>query len=309
MFNDPFGEIPPLSSGCFGVLAVGGFCVKGNPTTFDGRQFAHISEGDLTVADGLGSCMDREGFDEVVTHEIGHAIGMGHSSENPNEPNALLRDATMYFLLHLDGRGAGLRDDDIEGISALYPVDVDPNDLDGDGVPNAADDCPNTPARTAVDTNGCGCDEAGHVACDDGLVCTDDKCDSTSGFCIAPPRDCTDGDPCLTGSCDETNGCMTAPVTGDAAVLCVYDRAYPPIACSGERVPSSVRRRIRRAAILAAKGLDRGNAKQLAAADRQLARARKIIDRAARRRRRPQGPVCAAALGALVDDARSRLPL
>jgi hypothetical protein len=169
--------------------------------------------------------------------------------------------------------------------------------------------CPSTPVGTAVDTNGCGCAETGHVACDDGLLCTQDACDSTSGRCIAPPRDCTGGDPCLTGSCDETNGCATAPVTGDAAVLCVYDRTYPPIACAGERVPGSVRRRLRRAAGLAAKGLDRGNPKLLAAADRQLARARKIIDHAARRRRRPQGPVCAAALGAFVDDARSRLPL
>jgi hypothetical protein len=309
MFNDPFGEIPPLSNGCFGVLAIGGFCTKGSPTTFDGQQFAHISEGDLTVADGLGSCMDREGFDEVVTHEIGHAIGMGHSSENPNEPNPVLKDATMYFLLHLDGRGAGLRDDDIEGISALYPGGADPNDLDGDGVANGADACPSTPAGTAVDASGCGCDEAGHVACDDGLVCTQDLCDSGSGHCIAPPRDCTGGDPCLTGSCDETTGCTTAAVTGDAAVLCVYDRIYPPVACSGERVPRSVRHRLTRAATLTRHGLERGNPKLLAAADRQLARARKIIDRAAQRRRRPQGAVCAAALGAFVDDARSRLPL
>src|SRR5258705_9720189 len=117
---------------------------------------------------------------------------MGHSSENPNEPNTLLRDATMYFLLHLDGRGAGLRDDDIEGISTLYPGGVDPNDLDGDGVPNDADDCPSTPAGTPVDTHGCGCGEDGHVACDDGLVCTQDTCNPSSGLCIAPPRDCTD---------------------------------------------------------------------------------------------------------------------
>jgi hypothetical protein len=309
MFNDPFGEIPPLSNGCFGVLAIGGFCTKGTTGTLDGQQFARISEGDLTVADGLGSCMDREGMDEVVTHEIGHAMGMGHSSQNPNEPNPTLRDATMYFLLHLDGRGAGLRADDIAGISALYPVDVDPNDLDGDGVANAMDACPSTPSGTAVDTNGCGCDEAGHVACDDGLTCTQDECDHGTGRCAGVPIDCTGGDPCLTGSCDETTGCSTSAVTGDAAVLCVYQRPYPPVLCAGERVPGSVRRHIRHAQRLAARGLERGKPKLFASADRELARARKAIDRAAARRRRPQGPVCAAALGVLVDDARSRLPL
>jgi hypothetical protein len=312
MFNDPFGEIPALTNGCFGVLAIGGFCVKGSPTTFAGQQFAHISEGDLTVADGLGKCMNREGFDEVLTHEIGHTIGMGHSSENANEPNPLLRDATMYYLLHLDGRGAGLRPDDIAGISALYPVQgggQPSNDDDGDGVPNDADACPNTPLGMAVDTNGCACSESGHVSCDDGLQCTHDGCSTATGRCITTPIDCAGGDPCLVGTCDETSGCSTTPVTGNAAVLCVYQRAFPPIACSGEHVPSSVRRRLHRAEKLTMKGLERGNSKLLAAADRQLAAAANAIDRAAMRARHPQGPVCAAALGALIDDARARLPL
>lgn len=311
MFNDPFKEIPPLTNGCFGVLAIGGFCTKGGTTLFAGQQFAHISEGDLTVADGLGSCMNREGFDEVLTHEIGHTIGMGHSSENPNEPNPLLRDATMYFLLHLDGRGAGLRQDDVAGVSALYPVQGGggpSNDADGDGVPNADDACPSTPRGMVVDTNGCACGESGHVPCDDGLQCTHDACSTATGRCITTPIDCTGGDPCLAGSCDETSGCATAPVTGDAAVLCVYQRAYPPVACAGERVPGSVRRRLRRAEKLAMKGLAQGDSKLLAAADRQLAAAGKAIDRAAARPRHPQGPVCAAALGALIDDARARLP-
>jgi hypothetical protein len=261
------------------------------------------------VADGLGSCFGREGFEEVVTHEIGHTIGLGHSSENPNEPNPTLRDASMFFLLHLDGRGTEVRADDIAGLSAVYPVEIDPNDLDGDGVPNASDACPSTPSGDTVDATGCACGEDGHALCDDGLVCTRDLCDLHSASCIAPPIDCTEGDPCLTGGCDETSGCMTAGVTGDAAVLCVYARPFPPFACAGERVPSSVRKRLRRASKLAERGLEQANPKLLLKADRQLARARAAIDRAARRRRRAPGPFCAAALGDLVDDARARLPL
>jgi hypothetical protein len=307
-FNDPSSEIPALNQ-CSGVLAIGGFCGSDSKTTVNGTTFQKISEGDLTMADGLGDCLQRKGYEEIVTHEVGHVIGLGHSSEDASELNPELENATMYFLAHLDGRGATLMADDIAGVSFIYPVETDPFDLDGDGVKNDDDDCPSTPAGSPVDAKGCSCQDTGHAPCDDGLLCTDDLCNATTGGCSTEPIDCTGGDPCLTGTCSEEAGCATAPVAGDAAVLCVYQRPYPPPACLGERVPKSVRKLLRKASQLVSRAITANDSRFFEKADKKLATARKAIDRAAARKKKPQSPVCATALGTLVDDARARLPL
>lgn len=65
-------------------------------------------------------------FAEVMCHEIGHALGMAHSSENPAESNATLRDAIMYFTAHNDGRGARLGSWDTPVIRKAYPHDNTP---------------------------------------------------------------------------------------------------------------------------------------------------------------------------------------
>ncbi len=130
-FNDPFGEIGPPGN-CAGVLAVGGFCSTGATTsTVNGTTFARITEGDITVNDGFAGCSywTATNLAEVLTHELGHTIGLAHSSENPNEPDTSLRGATMYYLAHFDGRGAALRTDDILGVRALYPAAEPPTDV------------------------------------------------------------------------------------------------------------------------------------------------------------------------------------
>jgi hypothetical protein len=115
--------------GCTGVLARGGFRGTFDPDfpefskSVGGVTFGRIVEGDVTVNPGLSACpgLDAAALGEVLAHEMGHAIGFGHSSEDPDETDPVLADALMYFRIHGDGRGASVRQDDITAMLATYP--------------------------------------------------------------------------------------------------------------------------------------------------------------------------------------------
>jgi matrixin/thrombospondin type 3 repeat protein len=160
VFNDPFKEMPkPVA--CSGVLALGGYCTSTASMELDGRTFFRITEGNITFNQGFASCSfwNVTNLGEVATHELGHTIGIGHSSESDDAPPDL-KDATMYYRAHFDGRGASLRADDIAAVRTLYPGPgtADPNvdDVDGDGIVDARDDCPAIPNPAQIDTDGDG---------------------------------------------------------------------------------------------------------------------------------------------------------
>jgi hypothetical protein len=114
-FGDPLGQMDdPVN--CGGVLAMGGyFSTSAQRRMVNGQTFNRIVEGDVVVNRGWDGCGFYERFAnlaEVVTHELGHVLGLGHSSDS---------DATMAPRAHFDGRGASLRADDSAGLRFVYP--------------------------------------------------------------------------------------------------------------------------------------------------------------------------------------------
>ncbi len=176
VFNDPSGSVGD-PSGCSGILAVGGYCASNATTTVNGVVFSKIVEGDITVNNGWSACSfwNATNLAEVLTHELGHTIGLAHSTDST---------ATMYAFAHFDGRGASLMPDDAAGATFIYPdtgipiATATPSptpvptpagpDADGDGVTDAADNCPAVanPAQTDTDGDGIGdaCDDCVAIA-------------------------------------------------------------------------------------------------------------------------------------------------
>jgi hypothetical protein len=115
-FNDPDGAMDtPVN--CSGTLAMGGFSRSTTESrVVNGTTFMRILDGDVVFNDGWQGCGFYEtfgNFAEVATHELGHVLGLGHSTDPT---------ATMFAAAHFDGRGASLKADDLAGLRFIYPA-------------------------------------------------------------------------------------------------------------------------------------------------------------------------------------------
>jgi hypothetical protein len=135
VFNDPAGFVPAFDCAAGGILAIGGPWYE-TSITFQGRKpFHRILKGDIVVNAGLGCFFARSGspgklMAEVLAHELGHTLGLGHSCGDEESPacggNPGLDQALMRAWVHNDGRGARLEADDVAGLRTLYGSDLPP---------------------------------------------------------------------------------------------------------------------------------------------------------------------------------------
>jgi hypothetical protein len=102
------------SQTCSGILAWGGYSGGTSETKIiNGTSFQRITQGFISF-NPYATCYfgDHCDVQEITTHELGHALGLGHSADST---------ATMYGYAHFDGRCASIRTDDANGIKFIYP--------------------------------------------------------------------------------------------------------------------------------------------------------------------------------------------
>lgn len=91
---------------------------SGQTTFVNGRQFIRLLEADILVNSNLPCFLgSSQNLAYVLTHELGHAIGLQHSFLTTPPPG----DAPIMAEAAVNGRGARLGMDDVNGISFIYP--------------------------------------------------------------------------------------------------------------------------------------------------------------------------------------------
>ena len=133
-FEDPLGQLQdPVN--CGGIVAAASLIRRNdnNPREVNKVFFHQILEADVVYNNGwtTPSCplftndATTKIIEEVGAHELGHAIGLGHSDFTTRSPGL---GPIMRSFIYNDGRGATLGFDDEVGVTFIYPEPGNPID-------------------------------------------------------------------------------------------------------------------------------------------------------------------------------------
>ncbi|VGO21826.1 matrixin family metalloprotease [Pontiella sulfatireligans] len=132
-FHDSYGEITSattLGRGGRGYTYSGAWPNGGLGAKVGTNEFDLTTRGYLTLEHTAASLSNPVSLEEVLCHELGHVLSLGHSSETFGESDSVLKEAQMYYLIHGDGRGAALNSWDTGNIDTIYPTNTPPYGYD-----------------------------------------------------------------------------------------------------------------------------------------------------------------------------------